>query len=243
MADVLILPGLGDGAFTWGPVTRGLGRVRVLERLSLESLTGGTWNLRAEAERVAHAAAALDRPVLVAHSMGAFYAEACARLHPGGVRGIVLSDPSFEDAHRPGVHGPVPLWAAWLAGPALAWRLGPSVWTLGAVTSTHRACDPAVLRAGRLRYRDPRTFRAALAEWFAYPEVASDLAGLRASAPAPDVPVVVLSATSGTVPPVGHVRLTGLFPRGELWRVRRSGHLVHLDRPDAVLAAIAAVDE
>ncbi|GLZ75553.1 alpha/beta hydrolase [Actinorhabdospora filicis] len=238
MADVLILPGLGDGAFTWGPVTRHPGRYTFLERLD-----GTTWNLRAETARVAEAVARLDRPVLVGHSMGALYAEAYARLHPGRVAGLVLSDPSFEDAHRPGVRGPVPPWAAWLAAPALAWRLGPPVWTLGTLTASRRAPDRAVLRAGRLRYRDPRAFRAALAEWFAYPEVTSDLAGLRASTVPPDVPTVVLSATSGAVPPVGHVRLAGLFPRGELWRVRRSGHLVHLDRPDAVLAAIAAVEE
>lgn len=232
-ADLIVLPGLGDGAFSWaGVLPRGV----VLDRLGHT----GPFTLDGEVERIARAAS--GPPVLVAHSMAACYAEAYARQHP--VTGLVLVDPSYEDKVRAQAPG-VPNWAAWLSTPAVAWRLGPALWSTLAVANTRTTIPRDIRRTARRYYRDPRVVASAVAEYFAYDHVNAQLIDLRRHTEAPDVPVVVLAATpSGVpVPSLPQVRLTALFPRAELRVLPGCGHLVHLDRPGAVRAAITAVDE
>ena len=208
----------------------------ILDRLG----HSGAFTLDGEIDRIA--GAATGPPVLVAHSMAACYAEAYARLHP--VTGLVLVDPSYEDRARTQAPG-VPNWAAWLSVPAVAWRLGPTLWSALAFANTRTTIPRHIRRTARRYYRDPRVVASAVAEYFAYDHVNAQLIALRERTEAPDVPVVVLAATPAgvPVPSLRQARLTALFPRAELRVLPGCGHLVHLDRPGAVRAAIAAVDE
>ncbi|GIG66238.1 alpha/beta fold hydrolase [Phytomonospora endophytica] len=232
--DLIVLPGLGDGAFSWTGVLPP--HAVVLDRLGHT----GPFTLDGETARIARAAT--RPPVLVAHSMAACYAEAYARLHP--VTGLVLVDPSYEDQARTRAPG-VPNWAAWLSRPAVAWRLGPALWSALAVAQTRTTVPRHIRHRARRYYRDPRVVASAVAEYFAYDDVNAQLIALRARTQAPDVPVVVLAATPAgvPVPDLGQVRLTALFPHAELRVLPGCGHLIHLDRPGAVRAAIAAVEE
>ncbi|HEY1176876.1 MAG TPA: alpha/beta fold hydrolase [Phytomonospora sp.] len=231
---MIVLPGLGDGAFTWTGVLPP--HAVVLDRLGHT----GPFTIDGETDRIARAAT--RPPVLVAHSMAACYAEAYARRHP--VTGLVLIDPSYE--HEARTRAPrVPNWAAWLSRPALAWRLGPALWSALAVAQTRTAIPRHIRRRARQYYRDPRVVASAIAEYFAYDDVNAQLIALRARTDPPDVPVIVLAATPARVPvpDLAHVRLAARFPRADIRVLPGSGHLVHLDRPGAVRAAIAALEE
>lgn len=224
---VLLSSGLGGAWFDWQPVAEELarllpdaaarGRVLVMDRPGAGAAPrddAGTTDLTTAADELALAldAAGADRAVLVGHSMGAWYVEACARTHPGRAAAVLLLDGSIAavprrpgpvDAPR-GVRLGVRLAAARGAGVLLDAAVGP----LGGWART----GPRLRRwlegpgpGGRLvaRHRDhargiygrPGPWHSALAEWAAYPYLRGQLTALRAVAPLPPVPVVDVTAT------------------------------------------------
>ncbi|MBE1531426.1 alpha/beta fold hydrolase [Actinomadura algeriensis] len=261
---LLLDSGLGGAWFDWEPVTallRDAYRVTVFDRPGLGTSPAGAAppSLRRDVALAAALAGrasggAPGRPVtIVAHSMAAFCAEALARLRPELVRGLVLVDPSHEHEARARVRLSPVLSPAFMAAGALldatgaADAVGP--WGRRAVLRhTSRAGDPAADEDVREVYGRGTVIGTALAENFAYREMAADLAALRARRPFPPVPLVVLTALDDVRRDAcrrawadGHARLAAMSPHGRQVRLPEARHMIHLDRPDAVADAVAEV--
>lgn len=253
---VLFSSGLGGAWFDWNPVTELLSdrRVVLFDRPGL----GGSpparqaAGLREEAGRLAGLARWAGAPVdVVAHSMAAFHAEAFARLHPDLVRGMVLVDPSAEPyapRHARSLNRLVPMAAHTGRVPGLAGLLrlsGPRLRgvVLRRISERGDITPPELSRAV---YTNPHVVGAFFAEQAGYRQQAADLLALRESAPFPGIPLGVITAL-GDVRGDGsawtrlHAELAALSPRG--WQVvlPSTGHLVPLDRPEVVAAAVAEV--
>ncbi|WP_019629040.1 alpha/beta fold hydrolase [Actinomadura atramentaria] len=256
---VLVTSGLGGAWFDWRTVTALLGgefRVTVLDRpsLGLSRPARAAPTLRRDADVLIALAERAGRPVtLVAHSMGAFSAEAAARLRPDLVSGVVLVDPSFED-ERPG-----PFWRLAARAVPLTRPLGYAVAATGLPLLVGPAVRRAVLRlvsrtiprvrAALVRavYARPAVLGALAAEWLAYAPMAADLIELRERRPFPPVPLVVLTASDGEDSGTRrtwarrHERLAAMSPRGARRELPGSRHMVMYDRPEAVAAAVREV--
>jgi len=95
----------------------------------------------------------------------------------------------------------------------------------------------------RAVYTRPHVLGALLAENAEYRQAATDLLTLRESAPFPDIPLQVITAL-GDVRGDGpdwerlHADLAALSPRGAQIVLRRTGHLVQIDRPEVVAEAV-----
>jgi pimeloyl-ACP methyl ester carboxylesterase len=213
--------------------------------------------LDGEVARVGAVAAwfGLHRPILVAHSAAAFFAEAYARRHPTKVAGLVLVDPSVEFRPRPrGPLGSLVARRAARLGAAVAHgadlsrlpRLaGPAIWWAAAASLTRQGRPPD--DAAQV-YRRASVAATAYTEWLAYRDWAADLARLRHRTSPPAAPTVVLTALGGIRSHRGrrrwcavHTRLTAMFPAARQVVLRDSGHLVGFDRPDAIADAVSAV--
>ncbi|KWV31484.1 alpha/beta fold hydrolase [Micromonospora rifamycinica] len=263
---VLLCPGMGEGASTWDrlvPLLTAAGcRVRRLDRPddgrvpTLTTELGRIDVAVAELGRIDVAVAGLGRPVLVAHSAAALPAEAYARRHPGRLAGLVLVDPSLVD---PGGATRWGWWSARSAGAAaalapvlaggldrsgLARRCGPWAWRRAVHRMSVRPPDPA----SAVPWGSGAVLVGALTQWLAHSAVAAELLALRAVTPAPVLPVRVLTALGDVTTPagraawrVGHARLAASFPAGRQEVFRDARHLVHVDQPAVVAAAVAAV--
>lgn len=250
---VLLTSGLGGAWFDWIPVSERLRdrhRIVVFDRPGLGgSPPGRASGLRREADRLAGLARWAGPPVVVvAHSLAGFHAEAFARLHPRLVRGMVLVDPSAEPADPPHAGrlnrlAPVAGFAGRAVGMAgLARLAGPLVRALVIRRITERG-DVAPPELARAVYTRPHIISALLAENATYRQQAVDLRALRASAPFPGIPLVVITAL-GAVRGDGrrwehaHAELAALSPRGRQILLPQSGHMVHIDRPEVVAEAV-----
>lgn len=141
--------------------------------------------------------------VLVGHSMGAWYAEAAARLHPHRATALVLVDGSVCDGDewRPARDASVVDTLVRLADATIGWRwLGPLLRRLGdrglpvgAWGRRHHA------RADRV-YAQGHVWRTIGMEDAAYDRMRHELALLRATSPLPAIPVHALAALPGPVP-------------------------------------------
>lgn len=251
---LVFVNGCAVSAALWEPVLRRLDTER---RVTFDrpGLAGTPWpgelpTLAQEVRTLAELIEWVGAPVrLVAHSMAAFHAEALARLRPELVDSMVMVDGSVEwlDTEP----RPVPLWPATLAHrftsvPPLH-RLGGLVHRLGVGMQTANPLPVKVLRRFHQLYSDPDSVAMGVAESAAYVGQAWELIGLRADHPMPPTPARVLSATA-MVP--RHWRWTqrrwaGLLGSGggavRQVDVADSRHLMMLDRPDAVVAAINAL--
>jgi pimeloyl-ACP methyl ester carboxylesterase len=261
---LLLSAGLGDAWFDWAPSVELLKRdhhVVNYDRPGLglspaakaaPSLRRDTALLAGLAERAAERSGG---PVTVlAHSMAGFPAEALARLHPELVRGLVLVDPSYErDPHARLRLSPVLIPAATALGVALgATRIARVLGPAGRKAIMHRMSDrdepvsPEVIRSV---YGRGTVLGTALAEEFAYREMAVDLAALRERRPFPKIPVVVLTALGELKSDAkkaewleNHRRLVEMTPYGRHVELPDCKHMVPLDRPDAVADAVAWVE-
>jgi pimeloyl-ACP methyl ester carboxylesterase len=260
---LLLSAGLGDAWFDWAPT------VELLERrhrvinfdrpgLGLSPAAKAAPSLRRDAALLAglaeRAAGRAGAPVtVVAHSMAGFHAEALARLRPELVRGLVLVDPSYErDPHARLRLSPVLIPAANALGVALGvTRLARFIGPAGRKMIMHRMSDrdepvpPEVIRSV---YGRGTVLGTALAEEFAYREMAVDLAALRERRPFPKIPLVVLTALGEVKDPgkraewvEDHRRLAEMTPYGSQVELPDCKHMVTLDRPDAVADAVARV--
>jgi pimeloyl-ACP methyl ester carboxylesterase len=257
---LLLSAGLGEAWFDWSATIEPLSaahRVIAYDHPGLglspaarapSSLRRDLGVLAALAERAGPA------PVTVlAHSMAAFPAEALARTRPELLNGLVLVDPSYERDPR--------------SHPRLSAALHPFFTGIGAVleaTRLSRLAGPAARRLILKRTSDRgetvpaedvrevygrgRVLGTVLSDNCAYREMAADLAALRERRPFPDLPLVVLTAL-GDVRGArrarewaeGHRRLAAMSPRGRQVELPGTKHMIQLDRPDAVVAAVADV--
>ena len=196
--------------------------------------------------------------ILVGHSSGGLYARIFAALRPRDVVGLVLVDPSvpYQDRRLAARFGPG---AGSLQG--LIDRAGRCLAAAraGALPSSDpalKACVPApgpdaAVDAARLKQaRDPGKWIDQISELETLWTATS--AEAEASAPAlTDKPLIVLTADgtyAGEPAPARpaidaywtelHQEVAALSSRGREERVARSSHLMMLDRPDAIVAAV-----
>ncbi|NUP49583.1 MAG: alpha/beta fold hydrolase [Catenulispora sp.] len=266
---VLFVQGLAGAWFEWDPVVPLLSADYRLVRFDRPGLGWSQQEgaraprpqtLVGEAERLGRVLdgvgiAADERVVLVAHSYGAFHAEAFARLHPERVAGVVFVDASVEPDITPAAGGPWP-GRAWTVGQRLARAtqltglnqvVGPAVRRLvyQAASTTRRDPDPEL---GRTVYRSSRVARAVANELASYRAAAVALLELRCELPFPEVLVQVLVGAAGAGAG-GHAAdwlerqrgFAGLFPGAEVVELADAKHLIAADRPDAVATAVRSL--
>ncbi|WP_329623865.1 alpha/beta hydrolase [Streptomyces sp. NBC_01255] len=171
---------------------------------------------------------------VVGHSLAGFHAEAFARLHPTRTAALVLVDSSVEEHPRPSRTAAVSqaLGRA-LSAAGVPAALGPAV---------RRAAvrrDPAPGALIRRVYRTSRVLRGALLENAHYGAVAAELLDLRDRFPLPPgLPVTVLAAPDGSARWERRQRALARRLDASYEAVVPSGHLVMVDRPDAVARAV-----
>ncbi|MFE7772463.1 alpha/beta fold hydrolase [Streptomyces sp. NPDC057445] len=256
--------GLSMSWFDWDPVVPLLAAHRTVVRFDRpgHGLSGPASvppSAAGEAHRIAALLDALglgDRPAtVVGHSIAGFHAEAFARLHPSRAAGIVLVDSSIEE------HARVP--AAPALRTAVARGIGAALASMGAPTALGPLVRRATVRLSRTGGGDPapadlvrrcygtsRVLHGALLENTHYRAVAAELLVLRERFPLPDgVPVTVLAAYDGRGGRFGLHRLerqralARQLGDARFYAVEPSGHLIMLDRPDAVARAVLAPGE
>ncbi|MEU5161532.1 alpha/beta hydrolase [Streptomyces sp. NPDC020875] len=250
---VVLSAGLGLGWFDWDPVVPLLTPYRTVVRFDrpghgLSAPAGAPPTAAGEARRITGILDALglgDRPAtVVGHSVAGFHAEAYARLHPGRTTGIVLVDSSVEErAVAPAVPA-LRTAAARAVGGALGAlgvpaAFGPPVRRLAVRVSRTGGGDPAPAELIRAVYGTTRVLRGALLENAHYTAVAAELLALRERRPLPPgAPVTVLAATAGGRRWTARQRDLALTLDARFRAIGPSGHLMMLDRPDAVARAV-----
>ncbi|MFJ3584106.1 alpha/beta fold hydrolase [Streptomyces sp. NPDC090127] len=244
--------GLGMSWFDWDPVVPLLAPHRTVVRFDrpghgLSAPAAVPPSATGEGHRIAGLLDALSLPgpvTVVGHSIAGFHAEAFARLHPARAAGLVLVDASVEeDARTPAAPALRTAAArglgALLSAAGAPAALGPAVRRATVRLSRAAGGDPAPAALVRRCYRTSRVLHGTLLENTHYRAVAAELLALRERAPLPpDVPVTVLAAPDGSARWAGrqHALARRLGARYEA--VEPSGHLVMLDRPDAVARAV-----
>jgi pimeloyl-ACP methyl ester carboxylesterase len=264
---VLFVQGLGGAWFEWDlvvPLLAGDHRLVRFDRPGLgwsqpESGADGRplpQSLAGEAERLGRVLDAVgvgagEKVFVVAHSYGAFHAEAFARLHPERIAGIVFVDASAEPDVTPAPGGP-----GRTAGLALVrgtrllglnQMLGPAVRRLVYQAASASRRDPD-RELGRTVYRSSRVAAAVVNELCSYRHSAVELLELRCERPFPEVLVQVLVGAAGA-PQEARARrwiacqreFAGLFPGAEVVELPDAKHLIAADRPDAVATAVRSL--
>jgi pimeloyl-ACP methyl ester carboxylesterase len=215
---------------------------------------------RVQVERLAAAASAAGAPppyVVVGHSLGGLYAEAFARLCPAQTAGLVLVDadlPADSDGSGSRRGMPVGVGAATTSAVSTALRLtrvraaGPALRRAMVWSGSVAAADPLTPARRRELYADPRTLVGMLDEHIGYRDLTRAVAALVRCVPLPKVPVTLVAAARWGRP---LRRRNSSWIRAQLQRATSLGadlvvaddaaHLVMLDAPDLVAAAIAAM--
>ncbi|MEU2114467.1 alpha/beta fold hydrolase [Streptomyces sp. NPDC016459] len=234
--------GLGLSWFDWDPVVPLLAPHRTVVRFDrpghgLSAPAAVPPTATGEAQRIADLLDALGLAgplTVVGHSIAGFHAEAFARLHPARTAALVLVDSSVEEHPRPGRTTAVSeLLGAALGAAGLPAALGPLV---RRVAVRH---DPAPADLVRRVYRSSRVLRGVLLENARYGAVAAGLLALRDRHPLPpDLPVTVLAAPGGSARWERRQRALARRLGAHYEAAVPSGHLVMLDRPDAVARAV-----
>ncbi|MCF2529849.1 alpha/beta fold hydrolase [Yinghuangia soli] len=260
---MIVTSGLGGAWFDWDLVAPELAaaadcRVVRFDRpgLGFSAPDPRAPTLRGEADRIAALAARLSLTgpyVLVAHSFAAFHAEAFARLYPDLTAALVLVDPSVESAPRPRPAREARLAASRAAGAAfrvsgLSRPVGPALRRLTVLAQARRGRDVADPRWMRMAYGSGRFLTAAFVENTTYLDEAAELIDLRRRLDLPDIPVRVLAGAGGRETLAARAKwlraqraLAALAPRGRCDVLEDAAHLLMMDRPDAVVAAVREV--
>lgn len=253
---VVLCGGLAGNWFDWDATAAALARDRTVVRFDrpgfgLSPPTKGAPTARGEAERIVAVLDALDMSapvVVVGHSLGGFYVEAFARLHPERTAAVVLLDASSGR----GALGAVP--RAWRTGAARATAtalsatglqrlLGPVMWRVVIHARPPGGTPTATAAWARRVWRDPDYLEAALVENAVYPDLAGEVDAMRRSRPRISAPVLVVAAHTGRRTPWGHASLRrqrrlaeSLDGRFEV--LRPAHHLAMIDQPDRLAALI-----
>ncbi|MFF0450392.1 alpha/beta fold hydrolase [Streptomyces sp. NPDC004609] len=244
--------GLGLSWFDWDPVVPLLAPHRTVVRFDrpghgLSAPAAVRPTAAGEAHRIAallDALGAAGPATVVAHSIAGFHAEAFARLHPSRTAAVVLVDSSVEERARPPA-APAFRDAAGrvtgggLGAAGLPAALGPLARRALVRLSRTGGGDPAPADLVRRVYATSRVLRGALLENVHYRAVAAELLALRAQHALPDgVPVTVLAATAGGRRWTARQRELALLLGARFREIAPAGHLLMLDRPDAVARAV-----
>lgn len=256
--------GLAMSWFDWDPVVPLLAPYRTVVRFDRpgHGLSGPATRpptATGEAHRIAAVLDALGlaaRPVtVVGHSIAGFHAEAFARLHPARTSALVLVDSSVEEHARTSA-APAVRTAASAARTTAARTLGAALTAVGApaalgprarralvrLSRAGYAPDPAPAELVRRCYSTRRVLDGALLENAHYKAVAAELLALRARHPLPaGVPVTVLAAPDsrdGTDSWTARQRALAAELGAAFRAVPDAGHLMMLDRPDAIADAV-----
>ncbi|WP_172120545.1 alpha/beta fold hydrolase [Actinomyces faecalis] len=191
---------------------------------------------------------ALDRLALgpvtvVAHSMAAFQAEVLARLRPGLVHGVVLVDPSLlvSSNRRPGLTGP--LWQAARHGLSLrpVRHLARRGFQAGLRAQTHRPHE-VVAEEWAGAWDSRAALAAGAGEWLSYGQQADDLDRLRRRQDAPAATCAVVLQAPPYASRAQKEALRQAFVHVTLHEVPDSRHLMMLDAPAQIVAAIRQID-
>lgn len=206
-------------------------------------------------------AAGEDEPIiLVGHALGGVHARLYAARYRDDVAGLVLVDPATDYAHSEAFAAQQRETMGFyevrrfLVGSGLLRIIGPLV-DRGAAAATARALPEDVQAAYLELLLDPAYYETALAELqMLQTSVRQANAALDGETPLGDMPLVVLTAamrspdgatpySTELVPAVPDAvaaqgTLARLSSRGERRMLGRSGHLVQLDAPEAVVAAV-----
>ncbi|MFJ7067004.1 alpha/beta fold hydrolase [Streptomyces sp. NPDC101115] len=263
----VLAAGLGMSWFDWDPVVPLLAPYRTVVRFDrpghgLSQPSAAPSTAAGEADRIA---AVLDAvlgtardasaartaggrdpaPVtVVGHSIAGFHAEAFARLHPARTAALVLVDSSVEERPRASRTAPALARAlgAALCAAGVPAALGPAGRGLTVRLSSHRLPDPSPPAEVRRVYRTSRVLRGTLDENARYGAVAAELLALRERAPLPPgLPVTVLAAPDGSARWERRQRALARRLGARYEAAEPSGHLVMLDRPDAIARAVLDV--
>ncbi|MEU5401709.1 alpha/beta hydrolase [Streptomyces sp. NPDC005963] len=181
---------------------------------------------------------------VVGHSIAGFHVEAFARLHPSMTAGVVLVDSSVEEDARTPAAPALRTAAAAVAGGALGAvgvpaAVGPTARRLAVRSARTGGGDPAPRDLVRRCYGTTRVLRGALLENAHYRAVAAELLALRERRPLPaGVPVTVLAASAGGPRWLARQQRLAAVLGARFHEVRPAGHLLMLDRPDAVARAV-----
>lgn len=197
---------------------------------------------------------------LVGHSLGGVHVRAFAGLYPRGVAGVVLVDPSHEDqlSLLPRL-ATLTRWQIRLCRALLA--VGPvGRGVLGAFVRKAYASECArplspfaadVLRRVGERLRRPTALRTMVGELAGLETSFTQIRALDVRSPFPPVPLRVISQgrqrSSGPMASMLprwhalHARLCRLSPDSSHIVAERSGHLVPLEDPGVIVAAVAEV--
>jgi pimeloyl-ACP methyl ester carboxylesterase len=174
-----------------------------------------------------------SRAALVGHSMGAHVAlgHAATAWNPGpGPRALVLVEPSRGGGARARRRARLALAArrtyATREQAVARFRFVPEASRADETLRRHVAEHSVRQESDRFAFKfDPR--------WFSLPpEAPPDLAGVRSPV------LLVRGAESGLLTREGAQSLLGELPRAELREIPEAGHNVHLDQPEAFLAAV-----
>ncbi|MEV5974821.1 alpha/beta hydrolase [Streptomyces sp. NPDC051921] len=255
----VLAAGLGMSWFDWDPVVPLLAPHRTVVRFDrpghgLSQPAAVPPTAAGEAHRIAALldALGLDRApaTVVGHSIAGFHAEAFARLHPTRTAALVLLDSSVEE--RPPrlprlLRRTAPQLAralgATLSAAGVPAALGPAARALSVRGSSRRRPDPSPPELVRRVYRTSRVLRGTLDENARYGAVAAELLVLRERAPLPPgLPVTVLAAPDGSARWERRQRALARRLGARYEAAEPSGHLVMLDRPDAVARAVLRVE-
>jgi pimeloyl-ACP methyl ester carboxylesterase len=253
---ILLVSGAGETALDWLPILApisALSTVVAVDRAGLGlSDPAGRVSVESQVDDLVAVLARVGPAILVGHSWGGLLVQLVARRQPASVVGLVLVDPSHEE-----LSASMPLrWRAALAGlgpaPALVHRLGlfPRLARpMGRKLAARCTADPALQAAIENEYVASYRRRHQVAMISAENRLgAASVSLMRAARIAPrlpDVPLVVLTATTGKPPALQeqsaqlHAGVAAEAPRGRQIVVENSGHYIHHDRPEAVIDAIA----
>ena len=251
---VLLEPGLGGAWLGWDPVVPLLAadcRVIRADRpgLGCSQPEPGVPTLGSRADWVVALLDALDvkRPVvLCGHSLGGLYAEGFARLHPGRTAGLVLVEASAENVSGAPLRAPrTRVRAARGVGTLFRWAglsqvVAPELRRLGVRTQSLRGSDQADRGdAYRSAYGSGHCLTEALVERVLVRDLLAELDVLRERRRLSPLPVRVLSSPGDE--PRGLRALTDQSPLAEHRVVTGTRHLMPVDRPDVIAAAVREV--
>ncbi|WP_371497217.1 alpha/beta hydrolase [Kitasatospora sp. NBC_00374] len=244
--------GLGGCWFDWDLVVPLLAPHRTVVRFDrpgygLSAPSAEPPNLAGEADRIAQVLTALGLTgpcTVVGHSLAAFHVEAFARLYPERTAGLVLLDASVESRPRPAPARELRdraarAAAAVLTAAALPYLCGPVTRRAAVRVASVRGREAVAAALVRRCYRPGRVLRSVLRENTAYLDTAAELVALRARRPLPDTRVAVVAADrrGAAAGPARQRELAALLG-GEFRTAGPAGHLLMLDRPAEVAAAI-----
>ena len=230
---MLILPGITSPAATWAFVAQHLARDR---RIIVADIRGRGYSLDAYAADALGmiAAAGLDRPIILGHSMGARIAIRLAATHPDAARALIMADPPLTGPGRP----PYPTAIeSYLAAHAAA--------SNGATIEQFRPFNPGWSDdqiARRLKWLPTCAVEAIRATYdnFHAEDIHADLPHILCPA------VLIRAENAAVVTPEGEAEVASLLPRGTM-RTIAAGHMIPWDNLgdflDIVRAFVNGLDD